>query len=90
MPEDAARLRVREFMSRRTAPTDIAFPGKDFAVSNIPIRVPTHFMRRDNAVEAIEAALKDPAYSWLQIPFYKRVGFLGIYAHVCGCLVKPR
>jgi hypothetical protein len=31
VPEDAARLRVREFMSRRTAPTDIAFPGKDFA-----------------------------------------------------------
>jgi hypothetical protein len=26
----------------------------------------------------------------LQIPFYKRAGFLGIYAHVCGSLVKPR
>jgi hypothetical protein len=25
----------------------------------------------------------------LQIPFYKRSGFLGIYAHVCGGLVKP-
>jgi hypothetical protein len=27
-------------------------------VSNIPIRVPTHFMGRDNALEAIETALK--------------------------------
>jgi tetratricopeptide (TPR) repeat protein len=58
VPEDAARLRFREFMSKRRAPTDIAFPGKVFAVSNIPVRVPTHFMGRDDALEAIEAALK--------------------------------
>jgi hypothetical protein len=57
-PEHAARVRLREFMGKRGAPTDIAFPGKVFAVSNIAIRVPTHFMGRDDALEAIEAALK--------------------------------
>jgi hypothetical protein len=58
VPEDAARLRFREFMEKRGAPTDIAFPGKVFAVSNIPIRVPTHFMGRDDALELIEATFK--------------------------------
>src|SRR5262249_8856692 len=58
MPEDAARLRFYEFMSKPDPPTDIAFPGRVFAVSNIPIRVPTHFMGRDDALAAIEAALK--------------------------------
>jgi NB-ARC domain len=58
VPEDAARLRFREFMSKRGAPTDIAFPGKVFAVSNIPMRVPEHFMGRGDALEAIEATLK--------------------------------
>jgi tetratricopeptide (TPR) repeat protein len=57
-PEHAARVRLREFMGERGAPTSIAFPGKVFAVSNVPIRVPTHFMGRDEALEAIEAALK--------------------------------
>jgi hypothetical protein len=58
VPEDAARLRFQEFMSKPVVPTDIAFPGRVYAVSNIPIRVPTHFMGRDDAIEAIEAALK--------------------------------
>jgi tetratricopeptide (TPR) repeat protein len=58
VPEDAARLRFWEFMSKRGAHTDIAFPGKAFAVSNIPIRVPTYFMGRGAALEAIEALLK--------------------------------
>jgi tetratricopeptide (TPR) repeat protein len=58
VPEDAARLRFHEFMSQRTAPADIAFPGKVFAIFNTPIRVPTHFMGRNDALEAIEAALK--------------------------------
>jgi hypothetical protein len=57
MPEEAARLRFREFMAKRTAPETVAFPGKVFAVSNIPIRVPMHFMGRDDALEAIETAL---------------------------------
>jgi tetratricopeptide (TPR) repeat protein len=61
VPEDAARTRFREFMSSRAAPEAAAFPGKVFAVSNIPIRVPTHFMGRDLELAAIEAALKAPA-----------------------------
>jgi SAM-dependent methyltransferase len=47
IPEAAARLRFRDFMAK-PAPLDaIAFPGKVAAVSNIPIRVPEHFMGRD-------------------------------------------
>ncbi len=60
VPEDAARTRFREFMSSRAAPETAAFPGKVFAVSNIPIRVPTHFMGREHELAAIEAALKAP------------------------------
>jgi hypothetical protein len=57
IPKEAARVRFREFMAKRTAPEAIAFPGKAFAVSNIPIRVPTHFMGRNDALAAIETAL---------------------------------
>ena len=57
VPEDAARIRFREFMAARAAPAAAAFPGKVFAVSNIPIRVPAHFMGRDDALAAIEKAL---------------------------------
>jgi hypothetical protein len=55
--EDAARIRFRQFMKERRAPSTAAFPEKVFAVSNIPIRVPTHFMGRDDALAAIETAL---------------------------------
>jgi hypothetical protein len=58
VPEEAARQRFREFMAKRARPETVAFPGKVFAVSNIPIRVPTHFMGREDALEAIETALK--------------------------------
>jgi hypothetical protein len=58
VPEDAALIRFREFMSKREAPADVSFPGKVFAVSNIPIRVPEHFMGRDDALVEIETALK--------------------------------
>jgi hypothetical protein len=34
-----------------------AFRAKVFAVSNIPIRVPEHFMGRDDALAAIATAL---------------------------------
>jgi len=44
IPEAAARVRLREFMQKREAPLTTAFPGKVFAVSNIPIRVPEHFL----------------------------------------------
>lgn len=57
VPEDAARIRFRGFMAGRGAPEALAFPGKVVAVSNIPIRVPTHFMGRDDALAAIETAL---------------------------------
>jgi hypothetical protein len=57
VPEDAACLRFRAFMESRGAPEIIAFPGKVVAVSNIPIRVPTHFMGREESLAAIEAAL---------------------------------
>jgi hypothetical protein len=58
VPEEAARQRFREFMAKLARPETVAFPGKVFAVSNIPIRVPTHFMGREDALEAIETALK--------------------------------
>ena len=57
MPEDAARVRFREFMPKPAPPDAVTFPGKVFAVSNIPIRVPTHFMGREEALAAIEAGL---------------------------------
>src|SRR5262249_36499433 len=57
VPEDAARVRFRDFMTARAKPGVTAFPGKVFAVSNVPIRVPTHFMGRDDDLAAIETAL---------------------------------
>ncbi len=57
IPEEAARLRFREFIEKRGAPETIAFPGKVLAVSNIPIRVPKHLMGRDDALASIETAL---------------------------------
>jgi class 3 adenylate cyclase len=35
-----------------------AYSGKVFAFTNVPIRVPTHFMGRDDALAMIETALK--------------------------------
>jgi hypothetical protein len=57
IPQEAARLRFRDFMTKRGAPEIITFPGKVVAVSDIPIREPTHFMGRDDALVAIETAL---------------------------------
>ena len=58
VPEDATRIRFREFMQKREAPATAAFPGKVLAVSNIPIRVPAHFMGRDDALTAIVEGLR--------------------------------
>jgi tetratricopeptide (TPR) repeat protein len=58
LPEDVARLRFRDFMKVPVKPEAVAFPGKVFAVSNIPIRVPEHFLGRLNALAEIDAALK--------------------------------
>jgi tetratricopeptide (TPR) repeat protein len=55
--DDEKRKSFREFMSKREAPADIIVPGA-YAVSNVPIRVPTLFMGRDDALEEIETALK--------------------------------
>jgi tetratricopeptide (TPR) repeat protein len=57
IPEDAARLRFRAFMQRHEAPATAAFPGKVFAVSNIPIRVPEHFLGREDSLATIATAL---------------------------------
>jgi tetratricopeptide (TPR) repeat protein len=56
--EETARVRFREFLQKRDAPERIAFPGQAFAVSNIPLQVPVHFVGRDDALAAIEAALR--------------------------------
>jgi tetratricopeptide (TPR) repeat protein len=56
--DETARSRLREFLTRRTVPDAVAFPGAAFAISNIPLRVPLHFMGRDDALGAIETALK--------------------------------
>jgi len=55
IPEDAARLRFREFMETRDAQA-ATFPGKVFAVSNIPISIPAHFLGRDDSLAAIDTA----------------------------------
>ncbi len=60
VPEDAARTRFRDFMRVRATPQIAFFPGEAFAVSNIPIRVPAHFMGRDHELAAIAAALNPP------------------------------
>jgi hypothetical protein len=39
-------------------PVAVAFPGGRFALSNIPMRVPLHFLGRDDSLAEIEAALK--------------------------------
>jgi tetratricopeptide (TPR) repeat protein len=57
VPEDAARIRFRQFMQKRETPATAAFPGNVFAVSNIPIRVPEHFLGREDALAAIATAL---------------------------------
>jgi hypothetical protein len=58
MPEEAARLRFREFIAKREIPETAGFPGKAAAVSNIAVHVPEHFMGRDDALAAIEKGLR--------------------------------
>ncbi len=55
--EEEARERFRAFMAKPDASPTSYFPGQAFAVSNIPIRVPAHFLGRDDSLAAIEAAL---------------------------------
>jgi hypothetical protein len=58
IPEETARTRFREFMTAPGSTGVVTFPGTAFAVSNIPIRVPVHFMGRDDALVAIETELR--------------------------------
>src|SRR5216684_1936523 len=51
-------LRQAHARTRATEINDDAQTDKPLPVSNIPIRVPTHFMGRDDALAAIEAALE--------------------------------
>jgi hypothetical protein len=60
VPKDAARLRFREFIQKREAPETTAFPGKVVSATNIPIRVPTHFIGREEELAAIKAGLGRP------------------------------
>ena len=57
IPKDAARLRLRQFIEAPVKPKSVPFPGKVLAVSNIPIRVPEHFLGRDGALAEIDRAL---------------------------------
>jgi hypothetical protein len=57
VPEEAARLRFGEFMTKREMPETTAFPGKAVAVSNIAVHVPEHFIGREDALAAIEKGL---------------------------------
>jgi tetratricopeptide (TPR) repeat protein len=58
VPEEAAQMRFRDFMTKREAPQAAAFPGKVFALSNIPIRVPKHFLGREDSLAVIEKGLR--------------------------------
>jgi tetratricopeptide (TPR) repeat protein len=55
--DDEARQRFRTFMQQPGDAAPIAFPGEAFAVSNVPIRVPEHFLGRDDALADVAAAL---------------------------------
>jgi tetratricopeptide (TPR) repeat protein len=55
--DDEARERFRAFMQQPADAAPVAFPGEAFAVSNVPIRVPEHFLGREDSLAAIEAAL---------------------------------
>jgi tetratricopeptide (TPR) repeat protein len=57
-PREIARKQFREFIADRKPPETVNDPFRDvYAATNIPIRVPQHFMGRDDAVAAIEAGL---------------------------------
>jgi tetratricopeptide (TPR) repeat protein len=55
--DEEARKRFRAFMARPADAALIPFPGEAFAVSNVPIRVPTHFLGREDTLAVIATAL---------------------------------
>jgi tetratricopeptide (TPR) repeat protein len=56
--KDVASRRLKAFLEAPVAPSFAEFPGTPVTESNIPFRVPEHFLGRDDALEAIDAALK--------------------------------
>jgi hypothetical protein len=57
-PREVASKQFREFIAQRGPPETISDPFRNvYAATNIPIRVPTHFMGRDEALAAIETGL---------------------------------
>ena len=57
--EEEARRRIAEFLRGPAPPEKVEFPGEDgVAISNVPIAVPEHFLGREDALEAVDAALK--------------------------------
>ena len=59
LKETEARRRIAEFLRMPAPPEKVEFPGEDgVAVSNVPIAVPEHFLGREDALAAVEAALK--------------------------------
>ena len=57
MPRGAAYPGPNERVTARSGPEHAAVPGDAFAVSNVPVHVPAHFMGRDDALATIQAAL---------------------------------
>ena len=59
LKEEEARRRIAEFLRKPPPAEKVEFPGEDgVAVSNVPIAVPEHFLGREDALEAVDAALK--------------------------------
>lgn len=55
---DEARRRLTDFMAAREVPKGFVFPGQVYALSNVPVRLPEHFLGRDEALAAIDKELK--------------------------------
>jgi tetratricopeptide (TPR) repeat protein len=59
VPEPVARARLRAFMERAKVPDAVPDPfGNVVALSNVPIRVPMHFIGRDDALVDIDNGLR--------------------------------
>jgi tetratricopeptide (TPR) repeat protein len=57
-PREIASKQFREFITERKPPETVNDPFRDiYAATNIPVRVPEHFMGREDALAAIEAGL---------------------------------
>ncbi|MFZ1963006.1 MAG: toll/interleukin-1 receptor domain-containing protein [Roseiarcus sp.] len=56
--KDEAQKRFHEFIAERKALDTVMFPGRPRAPSNVPIAVPQFFPGREEALQAVDAALK--------------------------------